>query len=152
MLQKNDNLPDFSLSDQHGQIFTSKDWIGKKILVIYFYPKDFTPGCTAEACSFRDSYSVFTDAGAEVIGISSDAEARHLRFSNKHQLPFRLLTDPGGSVRKKFGVSGDLFGLIPGRATFIVDLKGKIALAFKSMQPQQHIQQALSTINHLKRS
>lgn len=152
MLNKNDKAPDFALKDQHGHLFSLKENLGKKILVIYFYPKDFTPGCTREACSFRDQYEVFLEAGAEVIGISSDSETKHLKFSKQYQLPFRLLADPGGSVRNKFGVKSNLFGLIPGRATFVVGKDGKIALAFQSLQPDPHIDLALKTIKKLNQS
>lgn len=150
MLNKNDKAPDFTLKDQHGQLFSLKENLGKKILVIYFYPKDFTPGCTREACSFRDQYEIFKEAGADVIGISSDSESKHFKFSEKYQLPYRLLADPGGKVRRKFGIKGDLLGLIPGRATFVVGKDGYIALAFQRMQPDLHIDLALKTIQKLK--
>lgn len=149
-LQKGDLMPDFSLPDHLGSVFRLNDWVGKKILVIYFYPKDYTPGCTKEACSFRDEYTVFQNAGAEVIGISDDTAEKHKKFANTYQLPFRLLADKGGKLRKKFGIPADLFGLIPGRATFVVDLEGKIAMAFKNMQATQHISQAIKTIEQLQ--
>ncbi|MBU2527406.1 MAG: peroxiredoxin [Bacteroidetes bacterium] len=149
-LRKGDLFPDFSLTDQHGSVFQLKDWVGQKILVIYFYPKDYTPGCTKEACSFRDQYTVFQTAGAEVIGISDDTTDKHKKFANTYQLPFRLLADEGGKLRKKIGIPTDLFGLIPGRATFVIDLEGYIAMAFKSMNATQHIRQAIKTIEQLQ--
>lgn len=152
MLKINDNVPYFTLKDQLGRDFSLKENLGKNILVIYFYPKDFTPGCTREACTFRDQYEIFKEAGAEVIGISSDSETKHLKFSKTYQLPYPLLTDPGGKVRNKFGIKGDLFGLIPGRATFVVGKEGKVALAFQSLQPERHIDMALKTIKKLKQS
>ncbi|MDT8416019.1 MAG: peroxiredoxin [Flavobacteriaceae bacterium] len=149
-LQKGDLFPDFSLTDQHGSVFRLKDWVGQKILVIYFYPKDYTPGCTKEACSFRDQYTVFQTADAEVIGVSDDSAEKHKKFAKTYQLPFRLLADEGGKLRKKIGIPTDLFGLIPGRATFVIDLEGYIAMSFKSMHATQHIRQAIKTIEQLQ--
>jgi len=104
LLEKGDSIPSFQLNDQNGNVFNSDEIIGKKPVVIYFYPKDFTPGCTKEACSFRDSYEEFKEIGAEVIGISSDSEKSHAKFSSKYNLPFILLSDANGRVRKKFEI------------------------------------------------
>jgi peroxiredoxin Q/BCP len=99
-IKAGDKAPDFTLPSQSGEPVRLHDRLGERVVVLYFYPKDNTPGCTAEACAFRDSHEVFTDAGAEVIGISSDSVARHTAFADRHQLPFTLLSDQGGQVRK----------------------------------------------------
>src|SRR3989338_7689460 len=107
-----DTAPDFTLQNQEGKPVRLKDFLGKKNIVLYFYPKDETPGCTKEACAFRDSYEVFKEEGAEVIGISSDSADSHRRFASHHRLPFTLLSDEGGEVRKLYGVGSPL-GLLP---------------------------------------
>ena len=109
-----DKAPDFTLPSQAGEPVRLSDRLGERVVILYFYPKDETPGCTKEACAFRDSYEVFTDAGAEVIGVSSDSVASHDAFAGHHKLPFTLLSDEGGSVRKSYGVPATL-GLLPGR-------------------------------------
>ena len=115
-------------------------------VVVYFYPKDDTPGCTAESCSFRDSFEDFTDAGAEVIGISSDSVESHKAFAAKHNLPFTLLADTDGSVRKAFGV-GKTLGLLPGRVTYVIDPEGVVRHKFSSQfKPKSHIDEALDVI------
>ncbi|CAL5228494.1 g11640 [Coccomyxa viridis] len=122
-----------------------------KIVVLFFYPKASTPGCTKEACKFRDEYSVFKDAGAEVLGISSDAPEANAQFAKAQRLPFPLLSDTGSEVRKALGVSGDLFGLLPGRQTFIFDKEGKVAMVFRSqLKAEQHIAEAQQVIKTLK--
>src|SRR6201999_1448002 len=103
-IQVGDQAPDFTLPTQSGESFRLQDRMGERVIVLYFYPKDNTSGCTAEACAFRDSYEVFTDAGADVIGVSSDSVARHAGFADRHKLPFTLLSDRGGQVRKRYGV------------------------------------------------
>jgi len=149
-MKENDNLKPFKATNQDGEEFDSSTLIGKKPLVIYFYPKDFTPGCTKEACSFRDRYEEFRELGAEVIGISSDSENSHKRFSNKYNLPFTLLSDKGGRLRKLFGVKKTLLGLIPGRETFIFDGDGKLILRFNSLNAEPHIRKAIKTLKDLK--
>ena len=104
-------MPGFSLKDQDGNWFHSREYLGEKPLVLFFYPKDFTPGCTAEACAFRDQYEDFTDAGALVVGISSDSQASHQKFAKRHRLPFLLLSDPKKEVRRKFRVKSRLMNL-----------------------------------------
>src|SRR2546428_10045958 len=111
-----DRAPDFTLGSLTGESVSLASFPGKNI-VLYFYPKDQTPGCTAEACAFRDSYEVFQEAGAEVIGISSDSEKSHQQFAAQHRLSFILLSDPGGVVRKFYGAPAT-FGLLPGRVTY----------------------------------
>jgi len=118
-------------------------------VVLYFYPKDDTPGCTKEACSFRDQYQDFQDAGAEVIGVSSDAEASHEKFAAKHRLPFVLLADRSGVVRKQYGVPATL-GLLPGRVTFVIDRQGIVRHVFNSqLQATRHVEEAIAALRAL---
>ena len=150
-LKVGDKVPDFQLRDQNGVLFKSTEVIGKEIVVLYFYPKDDTPGCTKEACSFRDNFEVFADAGARVIGISGDNVASHKKFEEKYNLPFTLLADTDDKLRDLFGVEGDLFGLIPGRVTYMVDKKGIIAYIFDSQtNTEKHISESLAAIKRLK--
>ncbi len=145
-----DPAPDFSLQDQHGTTLTLQGLLAKGPVVLFFYPKDETPGCTAEACSFRDNYDVFVKHGATVVGISSDSVASHKGFAQHHQLPFVLLSDPGGAVRKTFGVAKTL-GLFPGRVTYIIDAKGTVRHTFNSQfSATAHIQEALQALAHLE--
>jgi len=148
-LKIGDFAPEFSLTDQHGNLFHSKSYLGKKYLVIYFYPKDNTPGCTKEACQFRDSYEDFTDNGAIVVGISSDSEKSHRRFAEKYDLPFFLLADSNKKVRSSFKVENNLF-ILPGRETFVVDLEGKIIMAFNSVNALSHMKRALKVLKTKK--
>jgi peroxiredoxin Q/BCP len=146
-LSKGDIIPDFVLPDQDGNPYDIKNVKGKKNLVIYFYPKDETAGCTAEACSFRDNYEAFTDLGAEVIGISSDGIESHGKFRSRHQLPFVLLSDSEKSVRKRFGVPTNFLGLVPGRVTYIVDREGVIQHQFNSQtKVEQHVDEAIKVL------
>lgn len=144
-----DKAPDFTLPAQDGKEVSLKDFRGKKNLVVYFYPRDNTPGCTAEACSFRDEYEVFKEAGAEVLGISSDSEGSHSRFASMYKLPFILLSDKGGKVRRLFGVESTL-GLLPGRVTFVIDKEGIIRHVFSSQfRASRHVAEALKIIKEL---
>jgi peroxiredoxin Q/BCP len=119
-------------------------------VVLYFYPKDETPGCTAEACAFRDGHEVFAEAGAEVIGVSSDSTGRHAAFAGRHNLPFTLLSDEGGRVRKSYGVPAVL-GLIPGRVTYVIDRTGTVRHVFKSMTSiARHVDDALAVVRQLQ--
>ena len=142
-LQIGDIIPNFTAKDTNNNDFDSTTIVGKKPVVFYFYPKDNTPGCTAQACSFRDQYEDFTDLGAEVIGISSDSVASHDKFSKRYKLPFLLLSDENAKLRKLFGVKTNLLGLIPGRVTYVVDSQGVIQLIFDSMMATKHINKAL---------
>ena len=142
-LQIGDIIPNFTAKDTNNNDFDSTTIVGKKPVVFYFYPKDNTPGCTAQACSFRDQYEDFTDLGAEVIGISSDSVASHDKFSKRYKLPFLLLSDENAKLRKLFGVKTNLLGLIPGRVTYVVDNEGVIQLIFDSMMATKHISKAL---------
>ena len=149
-IQIGDHCPIFSLPDSLGKDIHVNDYLGQKILVLFFYPKDDTPGCTKEACAFRDAYSDFVDLGCEVFGISSDAAATHQNFQQKHQLPYPLLSDSQKKVRQQFGVPGNLFGLIPGRVTYVIGLDGKIAGIFNSQSnPTGHITEALKVAKSL---
>src|SRR5271165_2708382 len=113
-IQAGDKAPDFTLPSQAGEPVRLGDRLGEKVVVLYFYPKDETPGCTKEACAFRDSHEVFAEAGAEVIGVSSDSVDTHAAFAGHHNLPFTLLSDEGGQVRKSYAIPATL-GLLPGR-------------------------------------
>lgn len=146
-----DKIPNFELKDQHNKTFKTADAVGKNILVVYFYPKDDTPGCTKEACSFRDNFKDFEDAGARVIGISADDVASHKAFAEKYKLSYTLLADTKNEVRKKFGVPGDIFGLIPGRVTYVIDKEGIVRYVFNSQtNAEKHISESLSAIKKLK--
>lgn len=145
-----DKCPEFTLKDQNNADFDIKKALGKQVLVIYFYPKDDTPGCTAEACSFRDSYEDFKDLGCEVIGISSDSPEKHAKFAAKHRLTFTLLADTEKKVRKQFGVPGNLFGLIPGRVTYIVDKKGIVRHIYNSLtNAAGHIEESMNAVKSI---
>lgn len=140
-------LPPFRLPDQDGNIIKSSEIVGSRPLVLYFYPKDDTPGCTAQACSFRDSYQDFIDVGAQVVGISSDDAATHKAFAEKHRLPFTLLSDHDGKYRREMGVPSDLLGLLPGRVTYVIDQHGIIRHIFKSLlNVNRHISEALAAL------
>jgi peroxiredoxin Q/BCP len=146
-----DTAPDFTLPNQSNEMVNLKDFIGKKIVVLYFYPKDFTTGCTAEACAFRDSYEVFKEAGAEVIGVSSQSVDSHKRFAATNMLPFVLLSDEEGKVRKLYGATS-AFGLMPGRVTYIIDKKGIVRHVFSSqLNPKKHIEEALQVIQEISK-
>ena len=144
-------VPIFELKDQNGELFNLETVLGKKNLVIYFYPKDDSPGCTKEACSFRDQFEVFADADAIIIGISAQSEESHLEFAQKHRLNYTLLSDTGSKVRKLFGVPASFFGLIPGRVTYVVNKEGKIAYMFNSqIQAEKHVDEALRILQELR--
>jgi peroxiredoxin Q/BCP len=145
-----DKAPDFTLPDQSGAQVRLSDRLGERVVVLYFYPKDNTSGCTAEACAFRDSHEVFSEAGAEVIGVSSDSAAKHAGFASKHNLPFTLLADEGGKVRKLYGVK-TLLGVIPGRVTYVIDRQGTVRHLFNSMTNiGGHVNEALEVVKQLQ--
>ncbi|MFE3868922.1 peroxiredoxin [Flavobacterium sp. LS2P90] len=148
-LKVGDIIPNFTAKDTHGNDFNSATIVGHKPLVIYFYPKDNTPGCTAQACSFRDQYEDFKDLGAEVIGISSDSQGSHQKFAKQYKLPFILLSDSDKRIRKLFGVPAGMFGLLPGRVTYVTDKNGVIQMVFDSMLATKHIPKALAAIKKL---
>ena len=145
-----DKAPDFTLPSQSGDQVRLYDRLGQRVVVLYFYPRDDTPGCTAEACAFRDSYEVFTGAGAEVIGVSSDSVDRHVAFAGKHELPLTFLSDKGGQVRKLYGAPAVL-GLVPGRVTYVIDRQGTVRHVFNSMTNiGKHISDALQVVRKLQ--
>lgn len=145
-LKIGDIVPYFELNDQKGELFKSDTVIGQKPAVVYFYPKDETPGCTAEACSFRDSYEDFKDLGAEVIGISSDSIGSHKRFAERHRLPFILLADTKKKVQRLFKLPKLLFGLYTKRITFVIDKEGKVVYVHDSLLATSHIKKALKAL------
>lgn len=142
-------IPDFSLPDQNGNVLHIKDVIGKKNLVIYFYPKDDTPGCTKEACYFRDQYDVFNDADAMIIGISGQSVASHKEFEKKYRLNFTLLSDEENKVRKMFGAYS--LGVLPGRVTYIVDKTGTVVYTFDSQtEATKHVDEAMRVLKEIQ--
>ena len=146
MLKIGDTLPNITLQGSDDQSHQLTDYIGNP-LVIYFYPKNETRGCTAEACAFRDQFEDFTSIGAKVIGISRDSVNSHKRFIKNRRLPFLLLSDSKKVAETKFGVPSALFGLIPGRVTFVFDSKGKVIHTFNSAtNPVKHIRMALDSL------
>jgi thioredoxin-dependent peroxiredoxin len=145
MLSRGARIPDVTLVDTDGSQVTLASLVDRPI-VLYFYPKDDTPGCSAEACRFRDDYEAFVAAGADVIGVSADDGRSHARFREKYNLPFRLMSDPDGAARKAFGIPNTL-GILPGRATFVIDHDGKILYSFNSQfLPQRHVSNALAAL------
>jgi thioredoxin-dependent peroxiredoxin len=144
-----DVAPDFTLSSQSGEKVTLSDYRGKQAVVVYFYPKDNTPGCTAESCAFRDSYEVFKTMGAEVIGISSDSIRSHDSFAKKYNLPFLLLSDVDNSIRNLYGVPSTMF-ILPGRVTYVIDKQGIVRNVFNSMMDfEAHVKEAVKTLQGL---
>jgi peroxiredoxin Q/BCP len=150
-LNTGDVAPDFELLDQDGKNVKLSDRLIKGPVVLYFYPKDDSPGCTAEACGFRDSFQSFTDAGVDVIGVSDDSPESHQRFAARHHLPFTLVSDLGGALRRRYGV--EEFGPLRGRVTFVIDAKGVIRQRFSSMTNMlAHVDSALKVLKDLQAS
>jgi peroxiredoxin Q/BCP len=148
MVGVGDTAPRFRLPARDGSYVSSDGFRGRK-LVLYFYPKDGTRGCTREACSFRDSYSAFKELGAEIVGISPDSVNAHEKFADDEQLPFPLLSDSDGSTRRAYGVKSTL-GLIPGRTTFVIDKQGIIRHVYSSqIHPERHVKEALTALKSL---
>ncbi|MEO1260107.1 MAG: peroxiredoxin [Bacteroidota bacterium] len=142
-IQTGDKLPAFTLPNQHGENISIEQFFGKPF-VLYFYPKDDTPGCTAEACSFRDAYAELRNLDAEVIGVSADSPSSHLVFAKRYDLPFTLLSDEKNKARKLLGVPGSMFGLLPGRVTYVIDKNGIVKHVFDSqLQAKQHVREAM---------
>lgn len=138
-LKAGDIVPKFTAQDANGAVFESNSIIGKKAVIIYFYPKDDTPQCTVQACGFRDNYAEFLNLGVEVIGVSSDDVNSHQEFIKKYNLPFLLLSDPDKTIRKLFGVPSAFLGLLPGRVTYLVNKNGVIQMVFDSMLGMKHV-------------
>jgi peroxiredoxin Q/BCP len=148
-LKIGDRAPDFSLPSQDGKMVSLADYRGKNTVVLFFYPKDESPICTKEACSFRDAYEDFVKAGAAVIGVSSDSAESHERFAEHHRLPFILLADADGSLRKAFGVPKTM-GILPGRVTYVIDKEGVVRLIFNSqLSAADHVAEALKMVEQL---
>jgi peroxiredoxin Q/BCP len=144
-----DTAPIFSLYDQDGKFISLSDFKDVYNVVLFFYPKDFSPGCTTQACSFRDSYEEFTNRGAIVIGVSSDSVDTHKKFLDKYLLPFTLLSDPKGEVRSLYGATKG-FGFLPGRYTFIIDIKGIVRHIFTSeTNMKKHIDESLKVLREI---
>ena len=149
-IRAGDKAPDFTLTSQSGEQVRLYDRLANKVVVLYFYPKDEASGCTAEACAFRDSHEVIVDAGAEVIGVSSDSAARHAAFASQHNLPFTLLSDEDSHVRKSYGFPA-ILGLAPGRVTYVIDRTGTVRHSFNSMTNiGQHVSAALKMVQRLR--
>jgi len=153
MLKENDKAPQFSVPDQNGNTVSLSDFKGKWI-VLYFYPKDMTPGCTTESCNFRDEYSVFTQKGIAVLGVSKDSVARHKKFEQKHSLPFPLLSDENGVICEDYGVwqkksmYGKMFyGIV--RSTFIINPEGIIAKVYPKVKVKEHVAEILADLENL---
>lgn len=153
MITENMKAPDFKLKDQVGVWKSLADYSGKP-LVLYFYPRDDTPGCTTEACSFRDDYSVYQELGAEIVGISADDEESHTKFTTKYELPFTLLADIDHTVCEAYGVWGkkqnfgkEYFGIK--RTTFLIDRDGMVSKVFKNVKPASHSEQVISAVKQL---
>jgi thioredoxin-dependent peroxiredoxin len=146
-----DKAPDFTLSSQMGDNVTLSEFFGKKNVVLYFYPKDETPGCTKEACTFRDNYEELTKLGAEVLGVSGQSVESHKSFATHYGLPFILLSDEDNKVRELYGVPSTM-GFLPGRVTYIIDKKGIVRHIFNSQtQAPRHVEEAKKTLVEIER-
>jgi len=141
--------PDFTLPSQSGEMVSLKNFLGKRPVVLFFYPKDNTLGCTKEVCSFRDSYEELRNLDAGVIGISSDSVDSHKGFAEKHKLPFTLLSDEGGKVRSLYGVP-KTWGIFAGRVTYVIDEERVVRNVFSSqMEVEKHVEEALNTLRSI---
>ena len=148
-VQVGDLAPGFTLSNQSGAEVSLEEYLGKADIVLYFYPKNNTGICTEEACAFRDSYEVFKHAGAEIIGVSSDSVESHKQFARDNRLPFSLLSDVGGVIRKRYGVP-TAFGL-PGRVTYIIDRQGIVRhIFFSQYTSKKHVDVAIQTLQLMR--
>lgn len=133
-----DSIPQFELPDQHGNLVKTEELLGKP-LILFFYPKDFTPGCTRQACSFRDNMDEFIEKGVQVIGISSDSISSHANFASKYSLEYPILADEKQQVQKLFGVKKAFLGLFPGRETFVFNSSGTLVFKYRSLNPAGHL-------------
>ena len=148
-----DKVPCFSLPDQNGNTVNIMNFIGKKNLVIFFYPRDGSYGCTLEACYFRDLSQTFEEVRAVVLGISGQSVESHKEFSDLYHLDYPILSDEGNRVRRLFGVSSNIFGLIPGRATYVANMEGRIVYILNSLsEPKRHVDEALKICLLLKKT
>ena len=147
-IEEGQTAPDFSLPSHEGKMVKLSDYVDKNVVVLYFYPKDFTSGCTTEACTFRDNFEDFKDLGAVVIGVGSDSVESHKKFVEKYNLPFTLLSDEGGKIREQYGAAK--FGGLPARITFVIDKKRVVRMVFESMlNAKQHIEEAKKVVKLL---
>ena len=150
MIKEGEGAPDFSLKSQDGRVVSLHEYAGSKNVVLYFYPKDFTPGCTAEAMEYSANYESVRGLDAEVIGVSSDTTESHGDFASKCSVSYPLLSDEGGKVRAAYGVKSSL-GLIPGRVTFVIDKSGIVRKVFSSqIHPRRHVSEALEALKGLQ--
>ena len=148
-IQVGDHAPEFTWSTRTGEQLCLSDFRNKKVVVLFFYPKDGTAVCTKEACAFRDAYDRFVEAGAVVIGVSGDSAERHSAFAARHNLPFYLVSDAEGSIREAFGVPRTL-GLLPGRVTYVIDKEGVVRLVFNTqLTADRHVGEALRVVTGL---
>lgn len=144
-----DSAPDFTKTTQDGDGISLSQYRGEKMVVLYFYPKDETPGCTAEACTFRDNFEDFVEAGAVVIGVSQDSEQTHKKFAEHHRLPFLLVSDADKGLQKAYGVPKTM-GLLPGRVTYVIDREGTVQHVFNSqLNAKKHVREALEVVRRL---
>jgi thioredoxin-dependent peroxiredoxin len=142
--------PNFALPSQSGEMVSLGDFLCEKSVILFFYPKDDTPGCTKEVCAFRDNFEELCNLDAEVIGISSDSVESHKGFAERHKLPFTLLSDEGGKVRRHYGVPNS-FGLFPGRVTYVIDREGVVRHIFSSqIEVEKHVEEALKTLESIR--
>ncbi len=151
VLEVGSKAPDFTLEDQNGQPVHLADRIGRNVIVLFFYPKDNSAGCTAEACAFRDSYQDFQDAGADVIGISGGTTETKQQFVSKNRLPYTLVTDPDGAIAQAYRIGKGFLGLWSGRVTFVIDRDGIIRHRFESnINMDAHTHEALKIVRKLQ--
>lgn len=152
-VQVGDMIPEFSLPDQNGNMVNIIDFIGKKKLVIFFYPRDGSHNCTREACYFRDLSQTFDEVNALIFGISGQSVRSHNKFAEQYRLDYPILSDEGNHVRKLFGVPSNILGMLDGRVTYVADKKGKIVYIFNSqLRPERHVDEALKVCLLLKRT
>jgi peroxiredoxin Q/BCP len=148
-LQVGDRAPLIEAVAHNGERFSLADYRGKQPVVLFFYPKDNTPICTAEACAFRDAYEAFVEAGAVVVGVSNDSHESHRSFAESQRLPYPLLADTDGAIRTAFGVP-KLLMVLPGRVTYVIDREGVIRLKFNAtLASRQHVDEALRVVREL---
>ncbi len=151
-LKEGERVPTFSLKSQNGTWVHSHEYTGIQPLVIFFYPRDLTPGCTAEVCAFRDEYAEIIALGGEVIGISGDSSTVHDRFASKYKLPYLLLADEGNHVKKMFRVRNRFLDLLPARETYVVNCEGFVETVCRSLRPSEHVRAAVRTLKKMKTS
>ncbi|MDH5491230.1 MAG: peroxiredoxin [Myxococcales bacterium] len=148
-LEPGQSAPEFSVQNHRGETVALRSLREGGVVVVYFYPKDESPGCTAQACSFRDAYGDLVDAGAAVVGVSGDSVESHQAFAERHGLPFHLVSDTDGALRRAYGVKKTL-GLLPGRETFVIDRQGMIRHVFRSqLMANKHVEEAVQAVREL---